>query len=128
MSDDDMQGGVGLPAHVALMVEIVGLDDTMSLVTEFGGHRLSFSNGTCGHAYNSLQTATLIRLLGFSKAAELQRHFAGKSLEVPRCMLALKRLRNQRIRMEAQAGQAKIDIALKYRLTERQLWNILNAV
>lgn len=108
-----------LPPSMRELWELVGRDATLTLCRKFGGttHVVPL-NLIAGHA---------IRLeIGDEAMLKLIRRYAPGRLYIPKLDEALRVARNLEIvkRYSAREMTAK-ELALKYRLTERQIWNIL---
>lgn len=109
-----------LPQSLREIVEAAGLPAGVALVEAAGGTRVYVPERiTAEHR--------LAQWLGSAAAERLVARFGGETLEVPRCLAAIRAARDQRIRRERSEGAAIAELALQYRLTERQIYNILAA-
>lgn len=108
-----------LPASLAEVAEAIGLAATLSLVEHAGGVRIYVPERlTDDHR--------LVEWIGREAAARLSESFSMEELIVPRCAEALRRVRNRHMRRERQElGARPAELALRYRLTERQVYTIL---
>ena len=55
----------------------------------------------------------------------LARHFGGRDFYVPKCHSLFLHLRNEAIRAQYAAGVAAGELALRFDVTERTIWNIV---
>jgi Mor family transcriptional regulator len=108
-----------LPQSLVDVAEVIGLAATLALVESAGGVRV-YVPERLGDEHR------LIEWLGRDAAAALSAAFAMEELVVPRCADALRRVRNRQIRHERDQGDAPAVLALRYRLTERQIYTILS--
>lgn len=67
----------------------------------------------------------LIDAIGLDAAQAIAREFAEDGLDVPRCAGYWRELRNAGIRDDRENGVTHDELARKYRLTRRQIFNIL---
>lgn len=108
-----------LPQSLVDVAEVIGLAATLALVENAGGVRIYVPERlTDDHR--------LADWLGREAAASLSEAFAMEELVVPRCAEALRRVRNRQIRHERDQGARPAELALRYRLTERQVYTILS--
>lgn len=108
-----------LPPSLVDVAEVVGLAATLALVEHAGGVRI-YVPERLGDEHR------LVEWLGREAAALLSEAFAMEELVVPRCADALRRVRNRQIRHERDQGARPAELALRYRLTERQVYTILS--
>lgn len=109
-----------LPQTAAEIVDAVGVDAALRLVEVWGGVRVYVPQRiTDDHA--------LVSTLGRGLAETLAARFGGEALNIPRCLHALRAVRNTRIRSERRQGDSPASLALRYGLTERQVYSILAA-
>lgn len=107
-----------LPQTAVDIVEVVGIDAALRLVEAWGGLRLYVPQALpADHS--------LVGILGPALAANMAAHFGGEPLNIPRCLHALRSMRNQRIRGARRAGATPAELARQHSLTERQVYNIL---
>ncbi|MEX0745299.1 MAG: Mor transcription activator family protein [Phycisphaeraceae bacterium] len=108
-----------LPQSLAEVAEVIGLAATLALVEHAGGVRI-YVPESLGDDHR------LVEWLGQEAAALLSEAFAMEELVVPRCAAALRQVRNRRMRFERQEhGARPAELALRYGLTERQVYTIL---
>jgi Mor family transcriptional regulator len=69
----------------------------------------------------------LVSTLGRAEADQMADRYGGETIQIPRCLHALRAVRNCSIRKERYAGASPALLALRYRLTERQVYSILAA-
>lgn len=108
-----------LPQSLVDVAEVIGLPATLALVEAAGGVRIYVPERLS-------DDHRLIEWLGREAAALLSASFAMEELVVPRCAEALRRVRNRQIRHERDQGARPAELALRYRLTERQVYTILS--
>ncbi|APW38598.1 hypothetical protein RD110_16490 [Rhodoferax koreense] len=107
-----------LPQVLQDFVRLVGLPATMQLVEHHGGRRLYIPlNATPNHH--------LAQLIGVDKLAQLSAVYGREDhFDIPKAVVALRHLRDQRIRSEIGPKSAS-KLAAEHHLTERQIWNIV---
>jgi Mor family transcriptional regulator len=111
---------VALPENLKDIIQVIGLQSALKLVEELGGIRM--------YIPEKLSTKhVLIQAVGKTDAEKISRHYAGDYLYFPRCMDALRSMRNASIINDRNQGTPTATLALKYKLTERQVQNILAA-
>ncbi|GBL46460.1 hypothetical protein SFMTTN_2274 [Sulfuriferula multivorans] len=99
--------------------QLIGEEATAKLVTQYGGTRL-YLPATIKPEH------PLCQLLGQEIAQKLAGEFSGLSVEIPRGVKLLIRQRNTLIFADRALGISHRQLALKYRLTERSIREILN--
>ncbi|WP_046079657.1 Mor transcription activator family protein [Halomonas sp. HG01] len=108
-----------LPQSLTDVAEAIGLAATLALVEHAGGVRI-YVPERLGDEHR------LIDWLGREAAVRLSEALAMEELVVPRCADALRRVRNRQMRLERDQGARPAELALRYRLTERQVYTILS--
>lgn len=108
-----------LPQSLVDVAEVVGLAATLALVEHAGGVRIYVPERLD-------DDHRLVTWLGAPAAAQLSEAFAMEELVVPRCAEALRRVRNRQMRRERDQGAKPAELALRYGLTERQVYTILS--
>lgn len=109
----------GLPQSLIEVVHTIGLAATLSLVRHAGGTRVYVPvEHDDGHVISSW--------IGTASAKLLVDRFGGDLLIVPRCLLAMRNVRDRQIRAQRKQGARVADLALQYRLTDRQVYTILS--
>lgn len=109
-----------LPQTVAEISEIVGIDATLRLVEAWGGVRLYVPQ-------QMPEDHLLVSTLGRDEAELLAEHYGGETILIPRCLAALRAVRNTHICNERDKGASIALLALRHHLTERQVYAILAA-
>ncbi len=110
-----------LPQSLTEVVDAVGLAAALALVERAGGTRVYVPvQFDAGHF--------LAAWLGETDAARLVENFGGELLIVPRCLAAMRNVRDRQIRAKRKEGTRVSDLALQYRLTDRQVYTILAAI
>ncbi|VEH65471.1 Uncharacterised protein [Rodentibacter pneumotropicus] len=82
-----------LPEVVLEMVELVGFADMEKIVHQFGGTNFLFSDGR-------VYFPKLKALIGLESAVKLRRYFKSERVYIPRCEVALRLLRNERLKAD----------------------------
>lgn len=107
-----------LPGVLLEMVRLVGLPATLAIVRAYRGIQLYVpSRFDPDHP--------LVKLAGHAAAAALIERYGGDKFDIPRALIAIKAVRDKRIRAERAAGATHARLAITYELTERQIRNIL---
>ncbi len=111
-----------LPALLQEFVEVIGLPATLKLVEHFGGIRIrppvAIGELTAEHA--------LVRALGLPAARALSLYTPGAEITVPRCLAAIRRVRDAEMRRaHNEDGVTAARLARAHALTERQVYAIL---
>ncbi len=109
-----------LPGVLREMNELIGITATMAIVQQFGGVRLYVPISIpSGHI--------LINLVGIQNAEKLADRFGGQEhFDIPKAEAALRQVRDHEIKQHwPQLSQR--ELALKYRLTERRVREILGS-
>ncbi|MCS4503874.1 hypothetical protein NYO91_07260 [Arhodomonas aquaeolei] len=109
-----------LPHTLTEVVETIGMDTTLQLVESLGGVRVYVPE-------NMRPDHVLVRVIGHRAAWRMAERFGGEPLVLPRCAASLRAERNARIRRERAGGATPAQLALRYGLTERQVYAILAA-
>ncbi|AXP38833.1 mor transcription activator family protein [Haemophilus influenzae] len=116
-----------LPEIVLEMVELVGFVDVEKIINQFGGATFRFTDG-------SVYFPRLKALIGLESAVKLRHYFQAEEVYIPRCEVALRLLRNERLKAdfdyitqtEKKSGRtAMLELCQKYRLSDRQAWEIV---
>lgn len=110
-----------LPASLQDMAEVIGDDDTMKLVENYGGTRI-FVPHRMG-AQHKLAT-----LLGLEQARKLSNVFGGEALTIAQCSKLFKYKRNEEIRKKYDEGVSITVMVREYGITERQIYAIIASV
>ncbi|OLN30427.1 hypothetical protein DVDV_0627 [Desulfovibrio sp. DV] len=126
-----MSGNQNLPASVAELVELIGLDTAMKLVRTLGG--TTFPVPKRQTRLGELRFNMLADVVGLDAADALVKHFGGGELYVPRCAAALQAVRDAEINdyfvAETNKGRSSAEVvfhlARRYKLSDRRVWLIL---
>ena len=129
-----MSGMQGLPASVAELVDLIGLDKAMKLVRTLGG--TTFPVPKRATSLGELRYNVLADVVGVDAADVLVRRFGGDELYIPRCAAALQAARDAAINdtfvVETRAGRSSADVvsvlARRYKLSDRRVWDILKTL
>lgn len=109
-----------LPASLTDIADLIGLPATLDLVDAWGGVRMYFPSP---RALSDVHP--LVQVLGGETAVRLCERFGGTDVLLPRALDALRRARDRLIHHEHAQGASGRTLALRYRLSERRLWEIL---
>lgn len=109
-----------LPESMADLVDIIGLPAVLKLMEAFGGTEFWVPE-KLHHQH------PLVDAIGAEAAQTLCEYMARERIKVPRGVGITRGVRNQAIRRERHEGAKLAELALRYRLTDRQVLNILNA-
>jgi hypothetical protein len=121
-----------LPAQAREIADLIGLSNALALVSRLGG--TTFPVAFRRNAHGELRYSMLADVVGTTAADKLTHHYGGTRLYIPNCKDALRRCRNRSIVLEFDARRAEgesgmdivCDLAVRYRLTDRILWDIVN--
>jgi len=120
-----------LPASVLEFARVIGLESSITLCRELGGVNIRIPVRE-----SSRVAQHLIRVVGREKALLMMSEFGGTGEEffIPRCSQAIRILRNReivgafdRLTMEMSSQDAVTELSIKYRLTYRQIENIVSS-
>jgi len=128
-----MSGG-GLPASVAELVDLIGLDTAMKLVRTLGG--TTFPVPKRATKLGELRYNVLADVVGVDAADALVKHFGGEELYIPRCSAALQTVRDAEINnyfvAETNKGRSSAEVvfqlARRYKISDRRVWDILKTL
>ena len=110
-----------LPKIVRELEGIIGLPSALRLAQRYGGV----------HVYVPATIAAehqLAQILGLEAATALAGRYAGSYLLIPRCAKLLRAERDRRIRQRTQDGASPRQLALEFKMTDRQVWRIIAGV
>lgn len=109
-----------LPSSLHDVIDAIGIDAALRLVEHLGGTRLYVPERmTPDHP--------IVALLGHKHAYALAEHFGGDQIILPRCVAAIRAMRDETIRLQRSGGASTKALAIKHGLTERQIYAILAA-
>lgn len=130
MQESELQEVSGyLPDIVHQMIDVIGFKAVEKVIRNFGGATFCFTDGI--HYFPKL-----MELIGRENALKLRRYFNAEQVYIPRCEVALRILRNQRLKSEfdyltqekKKSGRmAMLEICPKYQLSDRQAWEIIHS-
>lgn len=119
-----------LPDTVRLIASLVGLPRTLRLVEELGGTTFQISKNIT--RLGEIRYSVLAEVVGVEAADVLTKHFGGDTIYIPRCADGLRYLRNRTIVEEFDRESATVGanaavnaLALRYKLSDRRIWEIL---
>ena len=116
-----------LPEIVLEMVELVGFVEVEKIIHQFGGTTFRFTDG-------AVYFPKLKALIGVESAVKLREYFCAEEVYIPRCEVALRLLRNERLKAhfdfitqnEKKSGRtAMLELCPKYCISDRQAWEIV---
>lgn len=110
-----------LSPTLRIICDLIGLPATLALVHARGGVRVYIPYAdhlSAGH--------WLVQLLGRERAEALCRGLGSGELTIPRARRALQLARDRAIHAERASGASARQLASRYQLSERQLWEILS--
>ncbi|MEE8597823.1 MAG: Mor transcription activator family protein [bacterium] len=107
-----------LPSSLITLKDVIGLPVTMELVKYFGGTRLFIPKRVA-------EKHKLSIFLGYENAKCLSEFFGGELITVPRAANFFRKQRNQSIIKAYDNGTRVRELALEYKITERQIYTIL---
>lgn len=102
------------------IVEAIGFDLAIALVSRFGGVRLAIPA-------NAGPRDSLSMAIGIEGARLLTERLGPCLIELPRCANWLTTRRNEEIVTRWDHGETQAELALRFHLTERQIRNIVAA-
>lgn len=108
-------------APVDRLVEVLGVPDALKFAERFGGNRLYVPQPE-----RLKPEGALVATLGYEAARKLAFEWRGMEIMVPKCREYLARARARAIHAEP-ATMSRADIARKYGITERRVFQILEA-
>lgn len=119
-----------LPAVICDMADIIGFTAVEKLVDGLGGSTFLFGKGR----RDTERLDLLCRVIGESNAYKLLFHYGGENIYIPRCLDALRCLRDVRFKndyliltqVEGKSGRmAMTELCPKYQISDRTGWKIL---
>lgn len=121
-----------LPESGQELVALIGLDATLALVTKLGGTSFPVPHGK--NQSGQARYAILKEACGEEAAALLVDQYKGTKLYIPNCNDTLRRIRNiamireytARLDAGESANTIIADLAPRYRLADRNIWDIVN--
>ena len=123
-----------LPAQVLEIAQVVGMPAALRLVGELGGTTWEFARGA--NRNGQIKVAALADIIGDEAAQRLTMRLGGETIYIPRCVAALRRLRDleihrqfvQAVREGVGARVVVAELARTYKLSDRRIWIILDQV
>lgn len=108
-----------LPESLRDIAELIGLPSTLVLVKFWGGVMHLYIPGNMKPEYQ------LAQRLGFTAAKLLSDNYGNDYISVPRAAAAIRAIRDGEIKERHMHGESAPRLALRYGLTERQIWSII---
>ncbi|MDT4856084.1 Mor transcription activator family protein [compost metagenome] len=120
-----------LPQQIRDIADVAGLPVALRLVEELGGTTWEFARGA--NRNGQIRVAALADLVGEEAAEVLTRHLGAERIYIPRCAVALRRIRDLEINRQFEQGVREgisantlvAELARSYRLSDRRVWKIL---
>ncbi|SOZ12064.1 Mor transcription activator family protein [Cupriavidus taiwanensis] len=120
-----------LPAMIRAVVNAIGIPAAIKLVEQLGGS--TFPVPMRKNAAGEIRYQVLADAVGDEAASQLVELLGGQEIYVPLCSAALRELRDRQIRSdfdlitrEHSALHAVATLAIRYKMSDRQIWRILN--
>ncbi|WP_420996221.1 Mor transcription activator family protein [Cupriavidus sp. 30B13] len=123
-----------LPVVVQVIVRTIGVSAAIKLVERFGGS--TFPVPLRKSAAGEVRYQVLAETVGEEAATQLVKLLGRQEVYIPLCSLALRELRDREMRSafdtltgkaeKYSALQAVAALAVRYRISDRQVWRILN--
>ncbi len=110
-----------LPDSVQDLVDLIGLTAALAIVEERGGIRLYVPTRVSRDHW-------LAKTIGPRAFGTLVDVYAGEEIDVPRCVDALRAVRELAIINDARAGLSQAQLARKYGYTERGIRKLMQRV
>lgn len=108
-----------LPASLQVIAELIGLPDLLKVVQAWPGVRIFVPS-----VAKLKPDHPLVNVVGIESAKKIAKHFDGAEWAVPKAEGALILARNRIIR-RLYGPKTAAELALKYELTERQIYRIV---
>lgn len=123
-----------LPAVARAIVRTIGIQQTIRLVDRLGGS--TFPVPLRKNAAGEIRYQILVETVGQEAATQLVGVLGGQEVYIPLCAAALRELRDREMRTEFDSMTGKdlkysalhavAQLAIRYRISDRQVWRILN--
>lgn len=115
-----MEENIRLPGILQEFAELIGMDATLRIVENYGGVRLHIPK-------RYYPNHPLAKLIGHANAVKLSEVYGGEEhFDIARCVSAARAARDAFILAERASGATHRELALKHRMTERNIRNILS--
>lgn len=120
-----------LPEQARQIAALIGVAPALQLVERLGG--TTFPVAKRANRIGEARFAILEDVVGIQAAEQLTAYYGGTKLYIPNCKDALRRVRNadmirefdRRITQGETARDVVFDLAIRYRLADRVVWDIL---
>ncbi|MGD9611234.1 MAG: Mor transcription activator family protein [Desulfovibrionaceae bacterium] len=124
----------GLPASVAELVDLIGLQTAMRLVRSLGGTTFPVPRVLTSQGRRRYEM--LADVVGSEAADAIVKRYGGDDLYIPRCAAALQAARDAEINeyfvTETNKGRSSAEVvfhlARRYKLSDRRIWLILKTL
>lgn len=117
------QAGTGLPRLAAEMIDVMGEVPTMQLVHAMRGLYLCVPGWPLKR--RSTRFEALEKIVGPEAARKFAERWGNVEVQVPKCMAALRLVRDREIARRYEAGEPVQDICRRYDITERHFWKLV---
>jgi len=107
-----------LPDSIHELISVIDVPLTLVLIRARAGRQVSMPT-------DPKLSPWLVELLGIDAVTKLSAHYNGQKIDIPRCVAAMRAVRDQAIYADRQAGETLGALASKYDFTERGIRNVL---
>jgi len=107
-----------LPGIVREIADLIGLHATLKLVEHYPGIEMWVPG-------NYDPDHVLVKIIGHEAASKLVDNYGGESYQMPKCVDAIRAVRNTRI---CASDKSQRQLAIEHGLTVRQIRNIQNGI
>ncbi len=121
----DLVAEAELPETAQEIVRLIGLPRAIDLFKALGGISFPAPHGRHNNRFGELRFEMLAGCVGVDAANVLCREFGGTVFYIPKCQQALQSIRDRRIVRESDNGTSVEELALRYRLSDRRVKDIL---
>lgn len=116
-----------LPEMGREFVRMIGLPRSIELFRALGGVDFPAPRGENNNRLGAIRFDMLAEVVGVDAAKVIIKEYGGEKLYIPKCQNALIAVRNRRIVREFDKGVSVFELALKFRLSDRQIETILKS-
>lgn len=116
-----------LPEMGREFVRMIGLPRSIELFRALGGVDFPAPRGENNNRLGAIRFDMLAEVVGVDAAKVIIKEYGGEKLYIPKCQNALIAVRNRRIVREFDKGASVFELALKFRLSDRQIEKILKS-
>lgn len=109
-----------MPRIVQQLIDVLGYDDAITIVSRWGGAKVYIPDSIAG-----VQGSQLTNVIGVEKVMTIATQIGTGQIDIPLCASMLAAQRNTEIFERYEAGELVMDLALRFRMTERSIYRIL---